>query len=352
MALGAASAHADVVGEIRDGQARLAALGAQAEVAAERFDAGRIAVAAARVRANQAQQRLKSEDARLAALEVQAGAFVAQVYMAGPAGQAVAVMATSSPDALLGQLGVLSSIARSQSDVLAELATARSRQAQVSADATQQQAAATRTLTDLQAAKQTVEHADEAARVTLVRLQAAQQRLVQAAQDAAARRRAQAAAADLALQAQRSAAALTAFQSQPLVDPAPTGQVAAPPTPHDGSVAQTALSVARSELGKPYVYGAAGPDTFDCSGLTMYAYGQAGVSLPHYAADQYNQGHHVGRGELQPGDLVFFDNLGHVGIYAGAGQFIHAPHSGTVVQYGSMAGYWDQHYVGAVRLTG
>jgi len=99
------------------------------------------------------------------------------------------------------------------------------------------------------------------------------------------------------------------------------------------------------------VYGAAGPGSFDCSGLVMYAYAQAGVSLPHYAAAQYDQGRHVGRGELQPGDLVFFDGLGHVGIYAGNGQFIHAPHSGTVVQYASMAGYWDQNYVGAVRLT-
>ena len=399
LALGAVPASADVDGQVRDGQARLVALGAQAEAAAERFNAGRIALADADHRATEARERLAREDASVSVLTVQAGAFLARVYMAGPAGQALAVMGTTSPEQLLGQLGVLSSIARGQSDVLTRLSTARTRQAQVSADAQHEQAVAARSLADLQSARQVVEQADQAARATLVQLQAEQARLVQAATDAATRRRAQAVAVALALQAQRSDAALVAFDSQPLIapvapppaaqptqtapvpptapalptapvpptapapsPPAPAGPApgsAAPPPPapsrpeppSGGSAALAALSVAQSELGKPYVYGAAGPDSFDCSGLVMYAYAQAGVSLPHYAAAQYDQGRHVGRGELQPGDLVFFDGLGHVGIYAGNGQFIHAPHTGTVVQYASMAGYWDQNYVGAVRLT-
>jgi cell wall-associated NlpC family hydrolase len=93
------------------------------------------------------------------------------------------------------------------------------------------------------------------------------------------------------------------------------------------------------QLGKSYVYGAAGPDHFDCSGLTMYAYAAAGISLPHHAASQFNEGHHVSQGELQPGDLVFFEsNLGHMGMYIGNNQFIHSPHTGDVVKISDLSG--------------
>ncbi len=82
-------------------------------------------------------------------------------------------------------------------------------------------------------------------------------------------------------------------------------------------------------LGTPYVWGGAGPSGFDCSGLAMYVYAQVGISLPHNAAMQYNTvGVPVSRSDLQPGDLVFFDGLGHMGIYIGGGQFVHAPHTG------------------------
>ena len=102
------------------------------------------------------------------------------------------------------------------------------------------------------------------------------------------------------------------------------------------------------ELGKPYVWGAAGPSYFDCSGLVMYVYAQVGVSLPHNAAAQYGYGSPVSYGDLQPGDLVFFEGLGHVGIYIGGGQFIHAPHTGDVVKISSLSDHGG--YVGARRL--
>ena len=85
-------------------------------------------------------------------------------------------------------------------------------------------------------------------------------------------------------------------------------------------------------LGTPYVWGGASPSGFDCSGFSMYVYAQMGVSLPHNAAMQYNTvGTYVPRDQLQAGDLVFFDGLGHMGIYIGGDQFIHAPHTGDVV---------------------
>jgi cell wall-associated NlpC family hydrolase len=105
------------------------------------------------------------------------------------------------------------------------------------------------------------------------------------------------------------------------------------------------------QLGKPYVWGTAGPSTFDCSGLVVYAYGQMGVSLPHSSYALWNAGVFVSQDQLEPGDLVFFDGLGHVGIYIGGGQFIHAPHTGDVVKISSLNdGWYASSYVGARRI--
>jgi cell wall-associated NlpC family hydrolase len=82
----------------------------------------------------------------------------------------------------------------------------------------------------------------------------------------------------------------------------------------------------------------------------MYVYAQVGISLPHYTVSQYGMGTAVSRSQLQPGDLVFFDGLGHEGIYIGNNQFIHAPHTGDVVKISSISGWYASTYVGARRL--
>ncbi|WP_344290445.1 NlpC/P60 family protein [Streptomyces synnematoformans] len=108
--------------------------------------------------------------------------------------------------------------------------------------------------------------------------------------------------------------------------------------PPGSSHGAAALSAAQSKLGAPYVYGATGPSSFDCSGLTGWAFSQAGVSLPRISQDQANVGTRISSASaLQPGDLVFFySDLHHVGIYAGNGQIIHAPKPGAVVRYESV----------------
>ena len=97
--------------------------------------------------------------------------------------------------------------------------------------------------------------------------------------------------------------------------------------------AAIAVRTALAQIGDPYVYGAAGPDAFDCSGLTMYAWAAAGVSLPHNAAMQASTGTPVSLSSLQPGDLVFYYSpISHVGMYIGHGEIVHAPHTGSSVQ--------------------
>ena len=119
--------------------------------------------------------------------------------------------------------------------------------------------------------------------------------------------------------------------------------------PEATNVGTTALRAALTQRGKPYVWGAAGPDSYDCSGLVVWAFAQEGISLPHYTGSQWNSGMHVSRADLEPGDLVFFfADISHVGIYIGNGLMVDAPSTGQDVQVQPV--FWDS-YVGAVRIA-
>lgn len=109
---------------------------------------------------------------------------------------------------------------------------------------------------------------------------------------------------------------------------------------------------AKRLLGVPYRYGGASPSSgFDCSGFVRYVYSHFGISLPHSSFADLLRGRRVARHEIRPGDLVFFDGAGHVGIYVGSDRFIHAPHSGTVVRIETMSGWYRSRYTGARRLS-
>ena len=159
----------------------------------------------------------------------------------------------------------------------------------------------------------------------------------QAAQLAAAHR------ARLAAQAQVAAPAGSFGVGDPTGGSVPSGHYAG------------VVGIAMQYLGVPYVWGGASPSGFDCSGFVMYVFAQVGISLPHYTVAQWSYPNAVSvpRNELEPGDLVFFAGLGHVGIYVGNGQFIHAPHTGDVVRIDSLSeGWYSSEYDGAKRILG
>jgi cell wall-associated NlpC family hydrolase len=159
----------------------------------------------------------------------------------------------------------------------------------------------------------------------------------------AAEARARLRAQQLAALAAQNEAAAPSFDPQAAIPSAPLP---------DGDSASQVIAIAMQYLGVPYVWGGASPsEGFDCSGLISYAYGQIGIYLPHHAASQYNYGTPVAFDELQPADLVFFNGLGHMGMYIGGGQFIHAPHTGDVVKISSLYEDWyASTYVGARRI--
>ncbi|HJZ61267.1 MAG TPA: NlpC/P60 family protein [Miltoncostaeaceae bacterium] len=123
------------------------------------------------------------------------------------------------------------------------------------------------------------------------------------------------------------------------------GSVVAPPAGTGANSA--AASDALKFLGTPYVWGGAAPGGFDCSGLASYVYGKLGISVPHFTGAIWSKFPKVPESNLQAGDLVFFNGGGHVGIYLGGGQFVHAPHTGDVVKVSSLSSHGG--YVGAVR---
>jgi len=166
-----------------------------------------------------------------------------------------------------------------------------------------------------------------------------------AEQRAAAEARAQAAAAQAQARAAAAPAASRGASAPAAARPAASGGAApsapAGPAPAANGGAGAAIAAAQAQLGKPYAWGAAGPNSFDCSGLTAWAWRAGGVSLPHFSGAQYSSTTHVSMSAIQPGDLIFYESPDqHVALYVGGGQIIHAPHAGDVVRYDSLY-YWN-----------
>ena len=265
------------------------------------------------------------------------------------------IFGSSSLDDIIARLDAIQRVSSEDARILAEvkryrkavetrrakLRDARADQANVVAERAAQKRSIEARLAERQQLLSSVKDEIARMRVEEARRQAALAAQARARLEAA-RIAAQQAQAQAQTQAQTVIESSTDYGSEVVSTPAP---------PPDGTKASQVISIAMQYLGVPYVWGGMSPSGFDCSGLIAYAYAQIGISLPHHAASQYGYGVPVSRDDLQPADLVFFDGLGHMGMYIGGGQFIHAPHTGDVVKISSMYDSWyASTFVGARRI--
>jgi cell wall-associated NlpC family hydrolase len=283
------------------------------EVVTEQLNEAQETLAQQQVAADTAGKAVADAQAQLAALDGQMRQIARSAFTGENLSRFNALMSSGSADEFIAQVSTLDAIAGHTDDVLTEVTAAAQTAQQAKADADAAAATAQQTLDDITA-------------------------------------RQAALTADIA-DYQSQYAALTADQQQAVVARHAGRPLAAPSSVTAFSeAAQIAVDTALAQVGDPYVWAASGPDEFDCSGLTQYAYAAAGVSLPHSSKSQSTMGTAVSRADLQPGDLVFFYSpVSHVGMYIGNGQMVHASTSGSPVLVTSvdMSGY-----VGARRLVG
>jgi peptidoglycan DL-endopeptidase CwlO len=267
------------------------------------------------------------------------------LYMSDQESTLEVILGARSLDDMLNRIDSVKSVASLDANVIAQVKTFKAAVKRSGEALARERSAQERVVAQRAAAKRDIESKLLQAHQLYSSLKGQIERMV-AAQHARQLQMAQEAAARL--QQQREQNSLADQQTVVGVTAAAPDSttVVAPPSSHSGVV-----SVALSQLGVQYVWGGASPGGFDCSGLVMWAFAQVGVSLPHSSYAQYSYGVPVSRDQLQPGDLVFFDGLGHVGIYIGGDQFVHAPHTGDVVKISSLSEAWySGAYVGARRI--
>ena len=302
--------------------------GHQLEVVTEEFNEAREALAAQQATAAAAAAELEKATAILAEAQQSVRGVARSAYTGESLGSFQAMMTSDSADEFLGRVTTLQTIAGHQNGVLGRAAEAGVAAAQAHATAQEAAAEAQGTYDDVagQHARLTQQIADYRAQFGRLSRQE-QQAVVDAGhpEDAAEPRTTETRAS----RDTREASATVVGGSQ---------------------AAQVAVDAALSQRGKPYVWGAGGPGSYDCSGLTQYAFRAAGISLPHSSKMQSGMGQAVARDQLQAGDLVFFYSpVSHVGIYIGNGQMVHAPTSGDVVKVASidsMGGYAGARRIG------
>jgi len=357
------SASADPLSDKKAQAAALAekinAQGRQVEVLAEQFNGAQLHQTQVEQQLADAQQRFGVAQAQAEKNRVALNQEAVTAYVHGGVLSRPSMVGYEGAADIAVAKGYFNIATSSQVDALDRMRQAEQQLRQQQAALLNAQHDSQLALSQVASRKQAVEQAAGAASATLNQVQGdlatlvAQQQAVIAAQQVAQAKAAMdaAQARQQRLQAaapapSRSAAAPSANALVAGILPpnsggpvSPPTTVRAPPPVKASGGAGAALAYAQAQLGKPYLWAGAGPDSFDCSGLTMRAWGAAGVSLPHSAAAQYANTAHIAIADLQPGDLVFFgSDLSHVGIYVGNGSMIHAPHSGAVVSYSTI--YW------------
>ena len=327
--------------------ALVAARGHDLEVVTEKFNDAREALTAKQAQAQQAEQQAQAAKATVVTARDKVREVARSAYTGEQLSTLQAMLSSSSADEMLDRVGTLGTIASHNNSLLAaaQQATDEAAAAQVAAE---KSAADAQTMVDQVAAQQADLNAQIADyKAQFDRLSAAEKAKAEAAAEAAAAAAAADAADRARVAASRADRSQTGAASAPAASapaaPAPVANAPAAPAPAVAPVVGgtgagvAAVSRAMAQLGKPYVWAAAGPGSFDCSGLVQYAYAAAGVSLPHSSGGQARVGTAVSRAQLQPGDIIaFYSPVSHVGIYIGGGMMVHAPTSGDVVKVASI----------------
>jgi peptidoglycan DL-endopeptidase CwlO len=333
--------------EAQQAEAQLNDLYAQQDKAVEAYDAAhaKLAKVNSQIRSNHA--LLVAAKQNLAEARAQLASLVVSAYKGDDQDAAMYVLAAQSFTDLVDRVDVLNRTSHDESSILHRVTVAEHQVAHRQALLRTERVQARKLVRKAEAAKRRAAALISSQQAKISNLKAQINQLV-------GERKAR-----LAREARRrAAAARAAAAAQQPVTPSPAPAPIAPPSgapaPPANSVGAQAVQIAMGELGVPYVWGGASPSGFDCSGLTMWVYAQLGIHLDHYTGSQWMAGPHVPYDQLAPGDLVFFEpDIGHVGIYIGNGEFIHAPHTGTVVQISSLSDSWyAAEYQGAVRVTG
>jgi cell wall-associated NlpC family hydrolase len=309
-AYGAPGAPADPARRTADVQAQVDRLYDEAEQSSERADAAQAQQQRLQAEADALQDQLARGQDEINRLTADLALTAAAQYRAGGLDPGVRLMLDSDPAGYLTRARALDQAATRQSDTLREVADRRRRLDQRRAEATAKLAALEEVRRSLADSKEQIRQRLAAAQKLLGGLSAGERaRLV--ADDARAAE----------LRATRGTDRLD------LGDQPPSSDRAA-----------AALAAAISRIGSPYVYGSTGPDAFDCSGLMYWSWRQAGVTLPRTSQAQAFAGRRVSLSEARPGDLViFFKDMHHVGMYAGGGVVVHAPHPGAPVRFESVS---------------
>jgi peptidoglycan DL-endopeptidase CwlO len=316
------------------------------EILDEQYNQTQASITEATNRIAAAQRQLDASAAHAATLRRLVSARAAELYMGAGTPSPLPDLNTTTVRQLGARAKYGSAATNRDQQLLGEIKLAQEQLARQRVDLQQRRTAAEAQTKQLSRDRRGVERAIAAQQGVLTKVKGQIATLV--ANIAAAKQRADEARARAAMQrlaVQQRASTTSASSSSALLSQQTAGPSAPPPPA--GSQAAVAVSVAEAQLGKPYVYAGAGPDVFDCSGLTMYAWGKAGVSMPHSATLQYEMFPHVSIDQLQPGDLLVFGHpIHHVGMYVGGGTMIEAPHTGAVVRYASI---YRSDYVGASR---
>ena len=331
-------------------QAELAAIDAEVERAAEAYNGARYQLGVIKARIEQNKRQIEGTKRDLEKSEKVLGERLRDIYATPEPTLAEVVISSGSISAAADQIELLDQVGQQDASVVNTLKETKLRLQNLRAELLIDEKRAEQVVAQAKAQKDKVESllAQRAAVLENVKGELAQ--MIAAEQE----RQRQIAAMQAALAQQRQAAAAAASVaaqggggSPAVAAPAAGGAPAATaPLPSGGGNA-AAAAAAMQQIGTPYVWGGSGPGGFDCSGLASYAYSQIGKSVPHYTGAIWNDFPKVPNSDLQAGDMVFFNGGGHMGIYIGGGQYVHAPHTGDVVRVANLGDRGD--YMGAVR---